>query len=97
MTKDELDALSVNELLEFKELTLEGFDKDRWKSVWLQAVEYWWEDSGAWYDYVINGFKGWSERSAFEIYMDLRFTYIEGQDMTWDKLAAENDELGKYS
>lgn len=98
MNKVEYDKVSTVTLLDFPDDTeIEDFDKDAWKRVWLQAVEYWWEDGGTWYDYVINGFKGWVERTPYEIYCDLRFTYIDGQDMTWDELAAQNDELGKFS
>ncbi len=63
----------------------------------MQAVEYWSEDGGWWYSAVIDGFKGWSERTDLEVYSDLRATYIDGQDKTWDELADENHDLGKYS
>lgn len=98
MRKIDLDKISGSTLLDFPVNTeITEFDKDAWKRVWMQAVEYWSEDGGWWYDTVINGFKGWAERTPYEIYCDIRFTYIEGQDMSWDELAAENDELGKFS
>lgn len=98
-TKAQLDAMPAAELLNLldEDIEIDDFNKAAWKSVWVQAVEYWYEDGSAWYGYVINGFKGWVDRSPFEIYADLRFTYIDGQDVSWDELADENNELGKYS
>lgn len=97
MTKTELDAIDAVELFDIDIETIVGFHKDVWKPVWIQAVSYWTEDGSSWYDYVINGFKGWVERSEFEIYCDLRFTYIDGRSMSWDELWTECQELGKFS
>ena len=98
MRKIDLDEIDSAALLDFPiDMEIDGFDADTWKRVWIQAAGYWWEDGGSWYDYIVNGFKGWAERTPYEVYCDLRFTYIDGQDKTWDELAAENHELGKFS
>lgn len=98
MTKTELDAVEAVALLDYDiETTIDGFQKDVWKPVWIQAVSYWTEDGSSWYDYAINGFKGWVDRTEFEIYCDLRFTYIDSRDMTWDELWEECQQLGKFS
>lgn len=98
VTKANLDAMSDMQLYDLPlDTPITDFDKNAWKSVWIQGVGYWWEDGSAWHDYVINGFKGWIERTDFEVYMDLRFTYISDQNKTWEELADENHELGKFS
>ncbi len=98
MKKAFLDELYATELMNLPdEIVMEDFDKQNWRGVWFQAVEYWWEDGDALYNVMKSGFKGFLDRSDFTIYCDLRFTFIDGQDKTWDELAAENDELGKYS
>ena len=98
MKKAELDTLESGELFNLPDqMVIEDFDKERWRSVWFQAVELWWEDGQALYDVMKSGFNGFLDRSDFTIYCDLRFTYLDGQDMTWDELAAKNHELGKYS
>jgi len=96
MKKAELDALTVEQIMDLPDDTeIEDFDKERWRSVWFAAVEIWWHDDL--YSVMRDGFKGFLQRSAFDIYSDLRFTYIDGSEMTWEEVAAENDELGKYS
>ena len=98
MKKAELDTLESGELFNLSDqMVIEDFDKERWRSVWFQAVEIWWEDGQALYDVMKSGFKGFLDRSDFTIYCDLRFTYIDGQDMTWNELAEQNHELGKHS
>lgn len=98
MKKAFLDEHCAAEIMNLPDDTvIEDFDKERWRSVWFQAVEIWWEDGAALYLVMRNGFKGFVERSDFIVYCDLRFTYIDGQDMTWDELAQENHELGKHS
>lgn len=98
MRKIDLDKIDSAALLDLPtDMEIDGFDADAWKRVWVQAVEYWSEDGGWWYDIVLNGFKGWAERTPYEVYCDLRFTYIDSQDMSWDQLANENHELGKFS
>lgn len=97
MRKVDLDKVAGDQLLGFPiDLEIDGFDAEVWKPLWMQAAEIWWEDGGAWHDYVLNGFKGWSERTPFEIYCDLRFTYVDGQDQSWDELSEENEGLKKY-
>lgn len=98
MKKAELDALSVGELMDLPDETvMEDFDKQNWRSVWFQAVETWWGDEMQMYHVMRDGFKGFLDRSDFTIYCDLRYTFVEGQSMSWDDLAKENHELGKYS
>lgn len=114
MKRVELDAIKGAALLDLPADTpIEEFAREDWKRVWVDAVERWFEDGGAWYDYVMNGFKGWAERTDFEIYCDLRFTYIEEKDAVneglgeilrpvmmekkWDALYDQNRELGQFS
>lgn len=100
MKKAELDLIAAVDLLGLSDDTeIEDFDKERWRSVWFQAVEYWWEDGQALYNVMKSGFKGFLDRSDFTIYCDLRFTFVDvqSQNMTWDELAAKNHELGKHS
>lgn len=98
MRKIDLDKIDSAALLDLPvDMEIDGFDADAWKRVWVQAVEYWSEDGGWWYDTAMNGFKGWAERTPYEVYCDLRFTYIDSRDMSWDQLAVENNELGKFS
>lgn len=97
-SKTELDKIPSAELLDYPEDTeILGFGRDKAKGMWTQAVEYWSEDGGWFYQIAMNGFKGWAERTDFEIYCDLRFTYIDGQDYTWDQFWDDANELGKYS
>lgn len=98
ITKAQLDVMTPEVLYDVPiDLEIEDFDKTDWKPVWVQAIEYWAEDGGWWYNTVIGGFKGFAERTDFEVYLDLRFSYIDGETKTWDELADENNELGKYS
>ena len=98
MKKAELDLIPAVDLLDLPDDTeIEDFDKERWRSVWFKAVEIWWHDGL--YEVMRDGFKGFLQRSDFDIYCDLRLTFVDvqSQNITWDELAAENDELGKYS
>ena len=96
MKKDELDLIPAVDLLDLPDDTeIDGFNKERWRSVWFWAVEGWWADSL--YDVMRDGFKGFLDRSDFTIYCDLRLTFIDEGSYTWDQLADENHEMGKYS
>ena len=98
ITKAQLDVMTPEVLYDLPiDTEVEGFAKADWKSVWVQAIELWAEDGGWWYNTVTGGFKGFSERTDVEVYLDLRFTYIDGQDRSWDELWDENNEMGKYS
>ena len=114
MLRTELDAIPLSELLEMPVDTVvdEGFARDFWKPVWLTAAEQWFEDGSAWYDYACNGFKGWNERTDFEVYCDLRCTFIEDSGVyeglgeilrqamlgqKWASLTINCAEIGKYS
>ncbi len=79
MLRTELDAISFGDLLDLPIDTVvdEGFARDFWKPLWIEAAEGWFEDGGAMYEYMVNGFKGWAERTDFEVYCDLRATYVE--------------------
>ncbi len=89
MLRTELDALPAAELLDMPidtEVEM-GWARHVWKPVWIQAVEQWFDDGGAMYDYMVGGFKGWAARTDFEIYCDLRFTYFGDEE-----LEADNDK-----
>ncbi len=96
MKKAELDLIPAVDLLDLPDdMEIEDFDKERWRSVWFKAVEIWWYDGL--YEVMRDGFKGFLQRSDFDVYCDLRLTFISEGDYTWDTLADENHEIGKYS
>ncbi len=97
-TKAQVDILPVEHLLEMPiETKISDFDKEKWRSAWFECVEVWWEDGEGLYDVMLSGFKGFLDRTGFEIYCDIRFTHdLQGKE-GWDEVAESADDLGKYS
>lgn len=98
MKRADLDVLSVAELMDMPEFTsVEDFNKEDWRSAWFECVEVWWEDGESLYFVMRDGFKGFLDRSDFDIYCDIRFTHNIEDPTGWNAVADSASDLGKYS
>ena len=71
-TVAQLDAMPLEVVLGVdRDDTIIDFQKEFWKPKWIEVAGYWMEDPDSFHDIAVEGFRGWVDRTAMEIYNNL--------------------------